>query len=233
MPKPRNPCCNEDRSLPRRDEPNSRTCIVTRRAASPDALIRFVAAPDGTVVPDLRRRLPGRGVWVTADAAHVRAAEARKLFAHGLGEPVRVEPGLADRVGDLLAAAALGALSLARKAGSATAGFAKVQAALKDEAVVALIHSADATADGMRKLRMAARRRFGEHELPVIRCFTGEQLDLAFGRPNVIHAALLAGPASSNVLTRVDALIRYSGGNGDEADDVRPQLKTSAVPAEP
>jgi predicted RNA-binding protein YlxR (DUF448 family) len=218
--------------LPRSDEPNSRTCIVTRQSASPDALIRFVVAPDGSVVPDLRRRLPGRGVWVTADAAHVRAAEAKKLFARGFDGPVRVEPGLADRVGVLLAAAAVSALSFARKAGTVIAGFAKVEAALKTDPIVALIHAAEARPDGVAKLAAAARRRFGQQPPAVIRCFTAAQLDLAFGRSNVIHAALLAGPASDNVLTRVDAFTRYLGGKDGEAVDARPLSKTSEISAE-
>jgi predicted RNA-binding protein YlxR (DUF448 family) len=218
--------------LPRSDEPHSRTCIVTRQSASPDALIRFVVAPDGSVVPDLRRRLPGRGVWVTADAAHVRTAEAKKLFARGFEGPVTVEPGLSDRVAALLASAAVSALSLARKAGGVIAGFAKVEAALKADPVVALIHAAEAKPDGIAKLAGLARRRFGDSPPAVIRCFTAAQLDLAFGRSNVIHAALLAGPASDNVLTRVDAFTRYLGGKDGEAVDARPLSKTSEISAE-
>ncbi|HET7717906.1 MAG TPA: DUF448 domain-containing protein [Bauldia sp.] len=103
--------------MPPRNEPPTRTCIVTREALPAERLIRFVAAPDGTVVPDLRRRLPGRGVWVSADAEHIRTAERKRLFARGLGEEVKVEPGLADRVAALLKESALSALSLARKAG--------------------------------------------------------------------------------------------------------------------
>jgi hypothetical protein len=135
---------------------------------------------------------------------------------------VTVEPGLAERVAELLAKAAVAALSLARKAGSVVAGFAKVEAALRNEPVVALVHASEASADGSAKLDAAMRRRFGPGGLPVIRCFTGAQLDLAFGRSNVIHAALLAGPASNNVLARVDDLIRYLGGNGDETAGARP-----------
>jgi uncharacterized protein len=57
-----------------------RTCIVTRRARPVGELIRFVVAPDGTLVPDLRRKLPGRGVWVTASSAIVAEAERKRLF---------------------------------------------------------------------------------------------------------------------------------------------------------
>ncbi len=197
--------------MPGRKAPTERTCVVTRQTLPVDALIRFVVAPDGTVVADLRRRLPGRGVWVTAAADHVERAERKGLFTRAFDGPARVEPGLAERVDRLLLAAAIGALSLARKAGGVVSGHAKVEAALAHGAVVGLIHAAEAGADGVEKLDSAARRRFGEGGLPVIRSLTGEDLDLAFGRTNVIHAALLAGPASTNLLARIRDLDRFRG----------------------
>jgi predicted RNA-binding protein YlxR (DUF448 family) len=206
--------------LPGRHHDTERTCIVTRAAAPVDALIRFVVAPDGQVVPDFRRRLPGRGLWVTANSSAVDTAEKKRLFARAHGGPVVVEPGLAARVERGLAASAEAALSFARKAGEAVVGFAKVEAAIAGEDVVALIHASEASPDGIAKLAGAFRRRHGAGKGAVIRCFTGEQLDLAFGRTNVIHAALLAGPASQNLMTRVNAWLAYRGeplhaGTGD------------------
>ncbi len=201
--------------MPRRDE-QLRTCIVTRETGPVDGLIRFVVAPDGAVVPDLRRRLPGRGVWVTATAANVAAAEKKKVFARAFEGPARVEPGLADRVDALLVAGVMAALSMARKAGEVVSGFAKVESALRENKAIGLIHAAEAATDGSAKLDALARRGNGG-ELPVIRSFTGVELDLAFGGSNVIHAALLAGPASSNVLSRFDAFLRYRGG-GQKAE---------------
>lgn len=199
--------------MPPRGAESERMCIVDRAAMPVDRLIRFVAAPDGTVVADLRRRLPGRGVWVTADADHVQAAEKKRLFRHGLGETAVVEPGLADRVTDSLRQASLAALSLARKAGSAIAGFTKVEAAIANGTAIALIHAVEARADGIAKLAAVRRRNNdGRADLPVIRFFTSEELDLAFGRTNVIHAALLAGPAGINVLKRVRAHADFVGG---------------------
>ena len=197
--------------MPGRKASTERTCVVTRQTLPVDALIRFVVAPDGAVVPDLRRRLPGRGVWVTADAEHVARAERKGLLTRAFDVGARVEPGLAERVDRLLLAAATGALALARKAGTVVAGTAKVEAALARESVVGLIHAAEAGADGAAKLDSAARRRFGDSGLPVIRSLTGEDLDLAFGRTNVIHAALLAGPASTNLLARIRDLDRFRG----------------------
>lgn len=192
-------------------EPTERTCIVTREAMPVERLVRFVAAPDGSVVPDLRRRLPGRGVWVTARAETVGTAERRKLFPRAFGRPVSVAPGLAGRVEDMLRDAAVQALSLARKAGTVVAGYEKVMAALARDEVVGLVHAAEAGADGVEKIAAAARRRYGPEGLPAIRLLTGEQLDLAFGRTNVIHAALLAGPASANTLRRAQALADFVG----------------------
>ena len=200
--------------MPRKVEASERTCIVSRTAKPVGELIRFVVAPDGTLVPDLRRKLPGRGVWVTGSAASIAEAERRKLFQKQFEGAVTVAPGLPGRVDALLLAAATGALALARKAGTLVAGFAKVEAALASEPVVALIHAAEAGADGTAKLAAAARRRRAEGKLAVIRCFGGEDLDLAFGRTNVIHAALLAGPASDNLLARVADLIAYRSDRG-------------------
>jgi predicted RNA-binding protein YlxR (DUF448 family) len=189
-----------------------RTCIVTREAQPPERLIRFVLSPDGEVVADFRRRLPGRGAWVSAERTHMETAERKKLFSRAFGQPVTVAPGLAGRVEAALLASAAEALSLARKAGSVVAGFAKVEAALARDDVVALVETKGAGDDGVAKLAAAARRRFGSgQEPPTIRCFGPEQIDLAFGRTNVIHAALLAGPASNNVLARVRALARFDG----------------------
>ena len=116
-------------------------------------------------------------------------------------------------------------------------GFSKVESALAAGPVVALIHAAEARPDGVAKLAGAAQRRFGEKsDLPVIGLFTGEELDLAFGRANVIHAALLAGPASANVLARAKALADFFGeaarSDGDQClvrddSDLSPGLKSA------
>jgi predicted RNA-binding protein YlxR (DUF448 family) len=174
-------------------------------------------APEGSVTPDLRHRLPGRGVWVTAERWAVETAVNKRLFGKVLDGVVKVDPDLPETVDRLMFAAAAAALSLARKAGGLVTGFSKVESALANEQVVALIHASEASDDGIAKLEAAARRRFGSDGLETIRCFGSEQLDLAFGRTNVIHAAVLAGPAGANLLARVGALFRYRSGNSSHA----------------
>jgi predicted RNA-binding protein YlxR (DUF448 family) len=214
---------NDDNVLdagPHRAPGRERLCIVAREVTPVAEMIRFVIGPERDVVPDLKRRLPGRGVWVTGTRAAVAEAVKRRAFGRGFKAEVRVAPDLADEVERLLERSALDALGIARKAGRAVLGFAQVERALASEPVVALLHAADAGREGVRKLAGAARHHLGEKagDLPVVEQFTAAQLDLAFGRPNVVHAALLAGSASDGFLARYRNLGRFRaigpGGQG-------------------
>jgi predicted RNA-binding protein YlxR (DUF448 family) len=156
-----------------------------------ERLIRFVAGPDGVVVPDLARRLPGRGVWVAADRASVETAAKKGLFARAAKARLVPPAGLADQVETLLLSRLLSALGLARKAGALTSGFEKTQAAVEAGKAALLIEATDGAADGRRKLLAAARRSPRPPEL--IGLFTSDELGLALGGANVIHTAFLAG----------------------------------------
>jgi hypothetical protein len=193
-----------------------RLCIVTREVKPVGDMIRFVVGPDGSVVPDLKRKLPGRGLWVTARQDAVKLAVERKAFGRGFKRDVRVAPDLDAFVARLLERSALDALAIAHKAGAVLAGFSKVEAALDREPVAALVHATDASADGVRKLAAATMRRFGETDSrpAEIKLFASAQLDLALGRANVVHAAVLAGPASDGFLARCRSLDRFRCENG-------------------
>lgn len=212
----------------------TRMCILTRQVRPEADLLRFVAGPDGALVPDLRARLPGRGVWVGLDRASVTEAVGRKLFARALKADVTADPGIADDVAALLRKAALGRLGLARKSGIAVAGFAKVEAALAKESVAALLTASDAAEDALRKmtgrLRARARDKPGTSTLH-IRAFDADELGLAMGRPNVIHAAVLRGPAGRSFLESAERLIRYDGvaPDGKSGLDARSATTTFAV----
>lgn len=216
--------------MSRRNEPLIRSCIVSRLAMPADQMIRFVLDPEGRVVPDLRRRLPGRGVWVTARREMIAAAERKKLFSRAFRGEAKVDPGLDGFVDRLLEDQALQALSFARKAGEIVTGFAKTEAAIAKGGVVALVQAAEAAGDGREKIDAALRRRFGRADtVPILRMFQSRQLDLALGRSNVIHAALLAGRASGNVLERVAALARFRGEDGPVGAGVT-VIETPEVP---
>ncbi|TKW75195.1 MAG: RNA-binding protein, partial [Bradyrhizobium icense] len=176
-----------------------RMCAVSREQRPVDELIRFVLSPQGEVVPDLKRKLPGRGLWITASRARVAEAVRRNQFSRGFKRDVRAAQTLASDTENLLVRSAVEALAMAAKAGQVVAGFAKVEEALAGGEARALIHASDGAADGIRKLDAIVRQRAGNHGesavFPVVTALTSAQLDLALGRANVIHAALLAGPA--------------------------------------
>jgi predicted RNA-binding protein YlxR (DUF448 family) len=197
---------------------NERTCIVTRKAGEADGLIRFVRGPDGSVVPDLKRNLPGRGCWVTADRAHVDQAARRRLFSRALKAEVAVPPNLGEVVDSLLARAALGALGLARKAGSVVLGAAKVEGAVRNGSALLVLHAHEASADGVRKIASARRATVhaGGPDVRTYNLFSEAELGLAFGGTNVIHAAVLAEGAGRAVLKRVVALDRFRGGSPEK-----------------
>ncbi len=200
------------------DEMNDRTCIVTRRSAGPDELIRFVVGPDAAVVPDLKRNLPGRGCWVTADREHVDMAAKKGQFARSFKAQVTVPPDLGGMVDGLLARSALGALGLARKAGAVALGATKVEASVRSGAALLVLHAVEASEDGLRKIAQA-RRATVHAGGPVIRAyklFSEPELGLALGGTNVIHAAVLAGDAGRAAEKRMVALDRYRGGSPDE-----------------
>ncbi|MCO5090469.1 MAG: RNA-binding protein [Bosea sp.] len=190
---------------------------MTRAVKAPDDLIRFVAGPDGVLVPDLRRKLPGRGVWASLSRKAVAEAVRRKAFERSLKAKVTVAPDLAETVEALMLRDALQALSMANKAGLVTAGFAKVEALIGSGSCLAVVAASDGAEDGRRKIGQAVRRAAAARqaaglkarEMPVVAIFTAADLELALGRAHVIHAALAPGPAAEGVLSRWRRLVRY------------------------
>lgn len=198
---------------------NDRTCIVTRESGDPDRMIRFVAGPDGAVVADLKRNLPGRGCWVTATRRMVDEAVRRKLFKRGLKTDAEAAADLGERVDMLLARSALGSLGLARKAGGLVMGAAKCEAAVRSGKAIAVLHAREGAEDGIRKIDQARRavEYMGGPVIPAYKLFSGAELDLALGATNVIHAAVLGGDAGRAAMKRVVALDHYRDGPRTDA----------------
>jgi len=199
-----------------------RMCAVSREVRPIDELIRFVVAPSGEVIADLKRKLPGRGLWVSASRRAVAEAVRRHQFGRGFKQDVRVAPTLATDTESLLVRGAVEALAMAAKAGRVVSGFGKVETALqgRQDRIRALIHASDGAIDGIRKLDALARQNRGNtaetRETPIVTALTSAELDLALGRANVIHAALLAGPASRTFLSRSQTLVRYRSADDDK-----------------
>jgi hypothetical protein len=191
-----------------------RLCAVSRTEKPTEELIRFVLSPDGTIVPDLARRLPGRGVWVEARRGAVATAARRNVFARSLKRPVSVPADLAAQVERLMRKRLAEALSLAKKAGLAVSGFAKVEEQIGRGRVAVLLHAADAAAVGAEKLDRKFKALIGEAaaRAATVRELTGAEMSLAMGLTNVIHAASSQGGASKRIVQEAERLRRYRSG---------------------
>ena len=210
---------------PRTDKSTTlRMCAVSREQRPIDELIRFVVSPQGEVIADIKRKLPGRGLWISASRQTVAEAVRRHQFSRGFRRDVRVAESLATDTETLLARSAVEALAIAAKAGQVISGFGKVEAALAERqdwaAIAALIHACDGASDGIRKLQALARQNAANHgespDFPAVTALSSAELDLALGRSNVIHAALLAGPASKTFMSRSQTLVRYRSADADK-----------------
>ena len=155
------------------------------------ALVRFVAGPGGLVVPDLARKLPGRGLWVAADRASVETAVKRGAFSRAAKAKLAASADLADQVESLLRRRLLDGLGLAKRAGELISGFEKVASTLNAGKAAWLIEASDGAADGRRKILNVARKSPKPPQLCGL--FDAEELGLALGAENVIHTAFLAG----------------------------------------
>lgn len=182
-----------------RSDGPERRCIATGESQPKGGLIRFVAGPEGQVVPDIAGKLPGRGTYVAARRAALEKAVQKKLFARGLKAPVTVPDGLVAEVEKQLARRVIDLLSLARKSGRAVAGYEKVKDWLAREEAETLLQASDGSGRGKSKLSTPYRGHY-------IGWLTQDELGMAFGRECVIHAALASGGLGQRVVEEAQRL---------------------------
>lgn len=193
-----------------RNKDKMRLCALTRTEMPVADLIRFAESPDGDIVPDVDGKAPGRGVWITLSAAAVDEAVKRKVFSKSLKAQVSVPADLAFLTRTRLEQRLAGSLGLARKAGILVTGAAKVAALLERGGAAALITASDAAADSRRKMLQSLRRGYESPEVVEhIESLSSDQLGLALGLENVIHAALTSGAAANSAVERARRLARF------------------------
>jgi uncharacterized protein len=174
-----------------------RTCIATGETGAPGRMIRFVVGPEGDVVPDLARRLPGRGLWVKAERAAVERAVAKNLFARAARASVKPAADLAERVERLLLERALADLSRARRAGRAIAGFVRVEQMVGQRRAGLLVVADEADGDGLGKLKATG--------LPIARLGDAAALGGIFGREQAVYVAVARDDAGGAFIERIEA----------------------------
>jgi predicted RNA-binding protein YlxR (DUF448 family) len=188
-----------------------RRCIATGDVLPEARLLRFVAGPDGAVLPDVEAKLPGRGLWVRAERAAIERAAAKGLFSRAAKAPLAADAGLAARAETRLVARILAQLGLARRAGDMILGFDQIEKALRGEGKerppAILVEASEAAENGRRKLQAAA---LAQGCAPfVIGAFGIAELSLALGRENVVHAAVKAGRIAERLVSDAGRLAGF------------------------
>jgi predicted RNA-binding protein YlxR (DUF448 family) len=170
-------------------------------------LLRFVASPDGIVVPDLARKLPGRGMWVEANREAVTAAAKKGAFSRSAKAKLSAPADLADQVEIILARRCLDRLGLARRAGALTWGMDKASAAIQSGKAAWIVEASDGAPDGRRKIVQLASRQTRPPRL--CGAFASEELSLATGLGHVIHLVFLAGRWAERWTEEVEQLAGF------------------------
>ena len=172
-----------------------RTCIATGEEGAPEKMIRFVVGPEGDAVPDLARRLPGRGMWVKAERAALERAIEKKLFSKAARAPVKASADIVARVERLLLERVLADLGRARRAGRAVAGYVKVEQMIGRHQVGLLVVAEDSDGDGLQKLRATG--------LPLERLGDAVALGGIFGREQAVYVAIARDDAGGAFIERI------------------------------
>ena len=195
---------------------------------SPELMTRFVLSPDNIVVPDILGKLPGRGVWVTANKASLDAAIRSGGFARGFKRKVVVPDDLADQLETFYARHLSGLLSMAKKSGQLILGFDQVFGAAAAQPLAWRVEASDGAADGRGKIRARARAICYEMELPlpgVIACFTAVELGHIFGRGQIIHAAIPRGKLAKSIRSTVTKLSGFRAIVPDDWPDIEHETR--------
>ena len=190
---------------------HTRRCAASGKIEDSAKMVRFVLSPQGEVVPDVLGKLPGRGVWVTAQSKALSSVIKTGGFARGFKSKVKVDDGLVDLVTQLLARRLLGLVTMARKSGHIAIGYDQVKSAAGSGKMAWRIEARDGAADGRGKIRTLAKAVALELEMPVpkvVGCFTGAELAKALGRESVVHVALPPGKLAKAFAADI---VRYRG----------------------
>jgi hypothetical protein len=193
-----------------KSEESERRCIVTGESQPKAGLVRFVVAPNGMIVPDVLEKLPGRGIWVTAERDILAKAAKKGLFARAAKAPAQVPDGLVGEVERQLVRRLVDLISLSRKSGAAVAGFEKVKRWLADGHAKVLLQASDGSERGKGKLWTPEGGRF-------FGMLSASELGLAFGRESVIHGALASGGLTTRVVNEATRLAGFRGIDGGKS----------------
>ena len=185
------------------EEDKERRDIVSGNVMESAEMLRFTITPDNMVVPDFKKRLPGKGIYVACSKSSLSIAIEKNLFAKAAKKNVKLPSDLLEMVENLLRKKGLEAICLAKKAGDLLTGFEKVAEALKKDKVAFLLEAKDAGEDGHEKLLSLAKN------MEVFMLYEVEELDKALDRVNTVHVAFLKNDIAKMVYNDLKKLDKF------------------------
>ena len=206
-----------------------RKCIQTGEVLPESKLVRYAISPDLVIVPDIRARAPGRGLWVRADRSVLEAAMKKRSFARAAKAKVQVGDDLPEQTDAALVRAALDLLGLAKRSGELLCGFDQVRGVLQNRRPAVLIEASDGAADGRNKVLALAKAKWGSADegIPLVNCFTQDQMGAPIGRAHSTHMTLLPGGLAEQFMFHAERLsafrLLFSGETGDKRSCIADQ----------
>ena len=197
------------------DEPETgplRRCVVTRERDYRTRMIRFVVAPDRSIVPDLGAKLPGRGIWLSARRDVLDTAQSRGAFARAARGQVTIPPDLQGMVHQGLIRRITELLGLARRAGQAVSGFQKAREWLVAGRVGLVVQAADGSMD--ERARFLSGNGARAKAVPVVAPLSSLALGAVFSRDHVVHVAIAHGRLAEALGIESNRLLGIAGQDG-------------------
>ena len=163
----------------------TRRCVVTGEYYNRDDLLRFAISPDNKIVFDVKKNLPGRGIWIYPKIEHVEQAVKKRIFSNAAKKAANAPDDLADKVAYALKQRMLNLLQRGQQSREMVNGFEKVSSALRAEETRLLIHASDAKADGVTKLNKLAA-----DNVIILQPATRDEISDAIGVANPVHLSM-------------------------------------------
>lgn len=185
-----------------------RKCILDGTVKPLAELLRFVEL-NNELLPDFNKKLPAKGMYVTANRLSLIKALEKKLFHKVSRHNLRISEDFMENVERLLKQKALDSLNIARKSGALLTGFEKLKEAVKKNKVSFIVEAVDAGLDGKEKVALLAK------SIEIFNLFSIDELDKTLNKENTVYVAVLKGDVSGMVYQNLKKYQNFFIVNGE------------------
>lgn len=191
---------------------NDRTCILSGETKPRAKMIRLVIGPDGSLVPDVAEKLPGRGIWISTNRVmldeNIASGKFKKAVARSLKANFKADAhDLPELIERLLTRRCLDRLGLEQRAGNIVTGFDKIKAETLGKAagkIIGYVTANDGGDDGQSKLSALLSPK-----VIISSLFNRQELSQALGKDNAVHVVVFDSGGARVLLAELDRLQHF------------------------